>query len=84
MRHLEPFGTHPVILKDYVKSQKHYWHEACFIPSAANEIAVSKVLQRFLELQGGQTESGLVFREYITFEPIGAHSKSNKTDAILS
>jgi len=37
MKILDPFGTRPVILKDYVKSQKHYWHEACFIPSAAFE-----------------------------------------------
>ncbi len=76
MKILDPFGTRPVILKDYVKSQKHYWHEACFIPSAANKVAVSKVVQRFLELQGGQLEGGLVFREYIAFESIGTHPKS--------
>jgi len=76
MKQLEPFGTRPVILKDYVKSQKHYWHEACFIPSAANKIAVSKVVQRFFELQGGKTEGGLVFREYVAFEPIGIHPES--------
>jgi len=76
MKALEPFGSHPIILKDYVKSQKHYWNEACFIPSATNQSTVSKVVQRFLELQGGQAEGGLVFREYVAFEPIGTHWKS--------
>ncbi|MEK8016009.1 MAG: ATP-grasp domain-containing protein, partial [Candidatus Parabeggiatoa sp.] len=74
MKALEPFGTRPVILKDYVKSQKHYWHEACFIPSADNEKAVSNVVQRFFELQ--QPEGGLVFREYLALESIGKHAKS--------
>jgi len=73
MKALEPFGTRPVILKDYVKSRKHYWHEACFIPSAENEKAVSNVVQRFLkELQ--QPQGGLVFREYLALESIGKHS----------
>ncbi len=76
MKLLEPFGNHPVILKDYVKSQKHYWNQACFIPSAADKVAVSKVVQRFIELQGGQIAGGLVFREYVAFEPIGTHWKS--------
>ena len=76
MKVLEPFGNHPIILKDYVKSQKHYWNEACFIPSAADKLAVSKVVQRFIELQGGQIAGGLVFRQYVAFEPIGTHCKS--------
>ncbi|EDN68491.1 conserved hypothetical protein [Beggiatoa sp. PS] len=75
MKTLEPFGNCPIILKDYVKSQKHYWHDACFISSAIDEIAVSKVVQRFLELQG-HPEGGLVFREYVPFESIGRHPKS--------
>jgi hypothetical protein len=81
MKVLEPFGSHPVILKDYVKSQKHYWDQACFIPSAADIAAVSKVVSRFIELHapispGGQVAGGLVFREYVAFEPIGSHWKS--------
>jgi hypothetical protein len=75
MKVLKLFGDRPIILKDYVKSQKHDWHEACFIPSAADDIAVSKVVQRFLELQGN-VEGGLVFREYMAFESIGTHPKS--------
>ena len=29
---LKDFGDHPVIVKDYVKSRKHEWLDACFIP----------------------------------------------------
>jgi hypothetical protein len=73
---LQAFGSGPVIVKDYVKSQKHYWHEACFIPSASDAGAVERVVRRFLELQGDSLNEGLVFREFVAFEPLAAHSRS--------
>jgi hypothetical protein len=73
---LAVFGDRPVILKDYVKSRKHEWHEACFIPEAANRENVEKIVNRFLELQGEDLNEGLVFREFIEFEPLANHSKS--------
>lgn len=76
MRLLATFGDRPVVLKDYVKSRKHEWDEACFIPSASDRAAVERVVNRFLELQDGQVNGGLVFREYVEFEPLAAHSKS--------
>src|SRR5205823_3673815 len=50
--------------------------EACFIPSANDREAVSRVVARFLELQGDDLNEGLVFREYVEFEPIGVHPRS--------
>ena len=73
---LAPFGSRPVVVKDFVKSQKHYWNEACFIPSASNREAVQRVVNRFLELQGTSLNEGLVFREFIEFETLTTHSKS--------
>ena len=73
---LAPFGDQPVIVKDYVKSRKHEWFEACYIPSAADRQAVDRVITRFLELQGDDTSEGLVFRSYVAFQPIGAHPQS--------
>ena len=73
---LAPFGTRPVIVKDFVKSQKHYWAEACYIPSAADRSGVERVVRRFLELQGDYFNQGLVFREFVDFQPLAAHSKS--------
>jgi hypothetical protein len=76
MRRLEPFGDKPLILKDYVKSRKHDWFEACFIPSASNRAEVERVVNRFVELQGEQLQGGLVFREYVSLHPIGTHPQS--------
>ena len=48
---LAPFDTSPFIVKDYVKSRKHEWLAACYIPSAADMDGVETVVRRFLELQ---------------------------------
>jgi len=73
---LRPFGSAPIVLKDFVKSRKHEWHEACFIPSAADRGQVERVVKRFLELQEDDLNEGLVFREFVEFEPLTHHSKS--------
>lgn len=49
MEALAPFGDGPIIVKDFVKSRKHEWGEACFIPSAADCQAVGRVVGRFLD-----------------------------------
>lgn len=73
---LAPLGDAPIIVKDYVKSQKHAWSEACFIASAADGEAVRRVVTRFVELQGAGLVGGLVFREFVELEPLTTHSKS--------
>jgi hypothetical protein len=76
MNLLRPFGDHPVIVKDYVKSRKHEWDAACFIPSAADREAVERVTRRFLELQEDDLNEGLVFRRFVELERIGTHPES--------
>ncbi|HEY7420000.1 MAG TPA: ATP-grasp domain-containing protein [Ktedonobacteraceae bacterium] len=76
MKVLQPFGDKPVIVKDFVKSRKHEWNEACYIPCASDRQAVERVVRRFLHLQGEDLNEGLVFREFIEFEPLATHSKS--------
>jgi hypothetical protein len=73
---LHPFGDKPMIVKDFVKSRKHEWYEACYIPRASDKQAVERVVTRFLDLQGEELNEGLVFREFIDFEPLTPHSKS--------
>ncbi|HEU4339047.1 MAG TPA: ATP-grasp domain-containing protein [Planctomycetota bacterium] len=73
---LRPFSSSAIVLKDYVKSQKHYWNEACFIPDASDSSAVERITRRFLELQGDSLVGGLVYREFVELEPVGAHPKS--------
>ncbi|HEU5228519.1 MAG TPA: ATP-grasp domain-containing protein [Ktedonobacteraceae bacterium] len=76
MQQLRIFGDKPVIVKDFVKSRKHEWHEACYIPSASDKNAVEQVVTRFLQLQGEDLNEGLVFREFIEFAPLTLHSRS--------
>jgi hypothetical protein len=73
---LVAFGSAPIVVKDYVKSRKHEWAEACFIPSASDPVSVERVVRRFLELQSDDLNEGLVFREFVEFEPLGSHPKS--------
>lgn len=73
---LAPFGEAAVIVKDYVKSQKHYWSTACFIPCAADLEHAKKVVGEFMKLQGSNLNSGLVFREFVELESAGKHGKS--------
>lgn len=76
MELLKPFGNKSLIVKDFVKSRKHEWFEACYIPSASDKQAVERIVQRFIELQGEDLNEGLVFREFVNFEQLTTHSKS--------
>jgi hypothetical protein len=69
-------GSGAAVLKDYVKSQKHYWEEACFIPDVADGDRVEAVVRRFLELQGSELNGGLVFREFVPLKIVGVHPQS--------
>lgn len=70
------FGGNPIIVKDFVKSRKHEWNEACFIPNALDTEKAEKVVAKFLELQAEDLNEGLAFREFIKFKPLAEHSKS--------
>jgi hypothetical protein len=73
---IEVFGANPIIIKDYVKSQKHYWHEACFIPNAADKEQVNRVVRKFIELQDSDLNEGIVFRAFVDLEELTNHSAS--------
>ena len=74
--HLTRFGKSAIIVKDFVKSEKHYWEEACFIPDASDSERALKVVQRFLQLRGSDLQGGLVFRRFVQFRNLGVHPKS--------
>ncbi|MFJ8886642.1 ATP-grasp domain-containing protein [Streptomyces sp. NPDC102402] len=61
----------PGIVKDFVKSRKHEWHEACFVPELADVDRLTGVVGRFVELQGDFLAGGVVLREYEPFVPGG-------------
>lgn len=70
------FGTQSVLVKDFLKSRKHEWFDACFIHSAADAAEVLCVTKNFIDRQGNELVGGLVFREFVEFERAGIHLKS--------
>ncbi|MER7111680.1 ATP-grasp domain-containing protein [Streptomyces sp. NPDC000229] len=62
-------GGGPAVVKDYVKSRKHEWHEACFVPDLADTRRLASVVARFLELQGDALVGGVVIRAFERFRP---------------
>lgn len=77
MQQLKVFGNKPLIVKDYVKSRKHEWVDACFIPNASDSEQVKRVTNNFISRQGEDLIGGVVFREFIEFQSIGIHPKSS-------
>jgi hypothetical protein len=71
------FGENPIIVKDYVKSEKYHWEEACFIPKASDKGKVKNSVEKFIELRGNQLNEGLVFRKFEELEFLTQHSKSS-------
>lgn len=64
------------IVKDYVKSRKHEWHDACFIKNIRDRDALQKVVGNFIERQGKDLVGGVVLRKYEQLRQIGFHEKS--------
>lgn len=76
MQLLIPFTGQSLILKDFVKSAKHYWYQACYISSASDALAVKNTIDYFLKIRGADFEGGLVFREFLEFTPLADHPRS--------
>ncbi|MFF4420722.1 ATP-grasp domain-containing protein [Streptomyces sp. NPDC001549] len=55
------------VVKDYVKSRKHEWDEACYVPDLADPAALQRVVARFVELQGEFLAGGVVVRAFEHF-----------------
>lgn len=66
-----PLGSGAGIVKDFVKSRKHEWAEACFVPELSDGPRLASVVDRFVELQGGFLAGGVVLRAYESFVPGG-------------
>ncbi|MBO0608903.1 ATP-grasp domain-containing protein [Myceligenerans salitolerans] len=62
-------GGGPALVKDYVKSRKHEWHEACFIPDLADAPAATRVIATMIKLQDADLNGGIVVRRFEPFLP---------------
>lgn len=65
-----------LIVKDFLKSRKHEWFDACFIKDAYVPSETFRVLQNFFKLQGRDFYGGLVFRDFLNLKKLGQHPKT--------
>jgi len=70
----ERLGPGPAVLRDYVKSMKHHWHEAACIPDVADAAAAWKVAARFRELRDEEFTGGFVLRHFEHFDSAEART----------
>ena len=67
LRACADLGSGPAVLRDYVKSMKHYWDEAAFIPDLADITTAWKVATRFMDLREDDFTGGFVLRRFEQF-----------------
>ncbi|WP_423463612.1 ATP-grasp domain-containing protein [Promicromonospora sp. MS192] len=65
---VEALGGGPGVVKDYVKSRKHEWYEACYIPELTDVAGATRVVARMVELQEDALAGGIVVRAFEQFE----------------
>lgn len=68
-------GNKSLILKDWLKSRKDKWFDACFIKDASDSEDVKRVMNNLFFLQGRNFYGGYVFREFLSLKKLGSHSK---------
>jgi hypothetical protein len=60
----QTLGAASAIVKDWVKSCKHEWESACYIPDLSDQAATARVVTRFRELRGADLYGGVVLRAF--------------------
>lgn len=70
------FGKSPVIIKDFVKSEKHDWETACFVADASNIDKLKASIYNLIKLRDKYLNEGIVIREFIELNDLTIHSRS--------
>jgi hypothetical protein len=71
------FNGKGVIVKDYVKSEKHYWDTACYVENSNDIDKLTKTINNLIELRDKYFNEGIVIREYVELNNLAKHPKSN-------
>ncbi|MFH8410656.1 GNAT family N-acetyltransferase [Streptomyces sp. NPDC018019] len=66
-----PLGGGPVMVKDWVKSRKHEWEEAAYVPDASDAARLASVVGRFVALQEEFLTGGVVLRAFESYGTAG-------------
>ena len=64
------------IVKDYVKSRKHEWYDACFVKDVSDQKNLKTVVNNFIVRQGESLAGGIVLRKFEDLKQIGCHKQS--------
>ena len=70
------FGSKPVMIKDYVKSEKHNWEDACFVADASDTKRLRQSINNLVWLRDKYLNEGIVIREFMELKNLAIHSKS--------
>ncbi len=70
------FGNSPVVIKDYVKSEKHDWEQACYVANAFDSVSLERSIGNLLKLRDKYLNVGVVVREFVELNLLTNHSKS--------
>lgn len=57
------------VVKDYVKSLKHHWDTAMFLPDLSDTAACMKVIETFMSERGPDLVGGIVVRAFEYYQP---------------
>jgi hypothetical protein len=64
-------GDGPFVLKDHIKSAKHLWHEACFVPKGAGREQFESIAEALRAEQGKSFNRGFVVKQYVPLRSRG-------------
>jgi hypothetical protein len=71
----ERFPNKPFIIKDYHRTCKYEWFDACYIKDVSDTADSIRVMENFFRLRGRDYYGGLVFREFLSLKKLGDHPK---------
>jgi hypothetical protein len=64
-------GDGPFVIKDHVKSAKHLWHEACFVPKGSGRENFERIARNLRQEQGRSFHRGFVVKQYVPLRSRG-------------
>jgi hypothetical protein len=64
-------GDGPFVIKDHIKSAKHLWHEACFVPKGTGRENFERIAENLKNEQGDTFFRGFVVKQYETLRSRG-------------
>lgn len=63
----QEFAHEDALIKDWVKSAKHRWKDACYIPAGATRERFIEIFSAFRKARGDQFNRGVVIRRFHPF-----------------